>query len=52
MNVVVFSGSAVSTCLGRMPALYARNDGSAANFRERSKRTVVGSTTVTLLTAA
>ena len=28
-----------------------RNDGKAANFRVRSKRTVVGSTTVTLFTA-
>src|SRR3982750_4096757 len=38
-------------CFGRMPALYARNDGNAANLRLRSKRTVLASTTVTLLTA-
>src|SRR5881396_993183 len=52
LNEVVLSGSAESTCFGRIPALYARNDASAANLRERSKRTVFGSTTVTLFTAA
>ena len=49
---VVFSGSAESTCFGRMPALYARNEGSDANLRVRSKRTVFASTAVTLFTAA
>ena len=52
LNDVVLSGSAESTCFGTIPELYARNDASAANLRDRSKRTVVGSTTVTLFTAA
>jgi hypothetical protein len=52
LNDVVVSGFDERTCFGRMPALYARNDGSAANLRERSNRTVFGSTTVTCLRAA